>query len=138
MLYKVWSKYANTPFLIASELLQKSFVVYSHVFFSAKNHKISFISKRKTKWQVGNYVTFFYTSFIQELVLSKSTRNNGDNESIFANQILVNLSAYYTLTWAWMYFSHAQNRAWFRIFFMLLKNMHWKSLKTKKRNMQIP
>ena len=91
MLYKVWSKYTNTPFLIASGLLQKSFVVYSHVFFNIKNQKISFISKRKTKWQVGNYVTFFYTSFIRELVLSKSTRNNGDNESIFANQILVNL-----------------------------------------------
>ena len=80
-----------TLFLIASGLLQKSFVVYSHVFFNIKNQKISFISKRKTKWQVGNYVTFFYTSFIRELVLSKSTRNNGDNESIFANQILVNL-----------------------------------------------
>ena len=59
MLYKVWSKYTNTPFLIASGLLQKSFVVYSHVFFNIKNQKISFISKRKTKWQVGNYVTFF-------------------------------------------------------------------------------
>ena len=91
MIHKLWSKYASAPFLIASGLLQKSFVVYSHVFFNVKNKKNSFISKIKKKWQAGNYVTFFYTCFIRELVLSESTRNNGDNESIFANQTLVNV-----------------------------------------------
>ena len=47
MLYKVWSKYTSTPFLIASGLLQKSFMVYSHVFFNVKNKKIHLFQKER-------------------------------------------------------------------------------------------
>ena len=150
MLWEVWSKYINTLFLISSGLLQKFFVVYSHVFFNVKNRKISFISKRKK-----HYVTFFYyISFIRELALSKSTRNYKDNErehfykSDFG-QCKSILYADYTLTirWLirWLYadlklqvFSRPQIPAWFRIFIMLLKNIHWGNLKAKKRNRQIP
>ena len=68
--------------------------IFINVFLCFDKNEINITNKkkqRKKKWQVGKYVTFFYTSFIRELVLSKSSKNNGDNESIFANQILVNV-----------------------------------------------
>ena len=77
-------------FLIASELLQKSLVVYLHVFFSVKNQKIHLFQKERKNGKSVITCFFYYTSFIRELLVSESRRNNKDNENIFTNQILVN------------------------------------------------
>ena len=58
MLYKVWSKYTNTPFLIASGILQNSFVAYSHVFFNVKNQK-SYLFQKERKNGKLVIITFF-------------------------------------------------------------------------------
>ena len=69
-------------------VLSRSWV--NHIFFFFKKRINFFLPRIKC--------LLYYTSLIGELVLSKSRRNNGNNESIFMNQILVNVKAYHTLT----------------------------------------
>lgn len=60
MLYKVWfRKKQRTPFLIASGLFKKLFLVYSYVFFNAKNRKIAFISKTNKQKNCKSVIKLF-------------------------------------------------------------------------------
>ena len=87
----MWSKNANTPFFNSFWAPSKIFRGLFAGVFQCKEPKNFIISKRKKKMARRELIHsfFYYTSLNRELVVSQSRRNNGDNECIFANQILV-------------------------------------------------
>ena len=81
-LYKVGSKYTNTSFFNSYWAPSKIFRgLFAHVFWCKESKNFIYFKKRKNGQSII-MLRFFYNSFIWELVLSKSTRNNRDKAEL--------------------------------------------------------